>query len=90
MNIKTLTDFKRYLSAGGHIQLVDIDGQTPPEKIAHPRTVEKMQTNSCRFTGGSWLCFPKASGFTAYTKDGAQFVRLQDDPKSWLIYKIIA
>jgi hypothetical protein len=53
MNIKTLTDFKRYLSNGGIIQLISVDGEKPAEKVKFPRKVEKMQTNSCKFVGGS-------------------------------------
>jgi hypothetical protein len=55
MEIKTLSDFKRFLANGGKIQLIDVDGKAPAEKIAHIRQVEKMQTNSCKFEGGSWL-----------------------------------
>ena len=64
MNIKTLADFKRYLLNGGKIQLLSVNGQAPAEKISGIRIVEKMQSNSCNFQGGSWLYFPKASLFS--------------------------
>ncbi|RLD44479.1 MAG: hypothetical protein DRI86_07435 [Bacteroidetes bacterium] len=61
--MKTLTDFKKYLANGGFIEVLSVYGEKPNEKIKGKRKVEKMQTANCKFEGGSWLEFPKASDF---------------------------
>lgn len=87
MDIKTLADFKRYLANGGKIQLISVDGQPPAEKIAGIKSVDKMQVNSCKFIGGSWLYFPKA----AYFKVNNNIITLEDESqRGGLVYKLIA
>ncbi len=86
MKIKTVTDFKKYLKDGGEIKLKEVYGEKPKEKVAGIRTVEKMQTNSCKFVGGSWLYFPPASKFEAITLCGRTHINIYEDKE----HKVVA
>jgi len=70
VELNTLADFKRFLATkGATIQLIRHDFHNPQPGIRgakfnfNPRTVEKLQTNSVKFSGGSWLNLSPASHF---------------------------
>lgn len=59
--VKSLADFKRYLSNGGAIKCLRVYGDKPRESVQARRVVDKVQRNAVRFTNGSWLYFPAAA-----------------------------
>jgi hypothetical protein len=56
--MRTLTDFKRELSAGKTVTLIHASGKH--KWLGVPRKVEKVQTNGVMFEGGSWLYYSAA------------------------------
>jgi hypothetical protein len=90
-SLKNLAEFKRYLADGGRIQLVSSYGHRPMEILRPIRKVEKMQSNSCKFEGGSWLYFPKAHLFEIrhYTDRPQEIVIKEEDREGRLIDALI-
>ena len=86
--IKTLADFKR-LPEGTKLVLrsTNIDFMGKPHKyLGVERTIEHKQTNAIRFSGGSWLEYPKASQFSI---DGP-YVVISDVTGGWLAYEVLS
>jgi len=74
--MKTVADFKRYLALTGNtpgeqasLRMVSLEwrnretGEFEHRPVKNPnfRGIAKLQTNSLKFEGGSWLDIPKAS-----------------------------
>lgn len=74
--MKTIADFKRYLALTGEsvgerpaLRMISLEwrsresGEFVHQPVRNPdfRGIEKLQTNSFKFEGGSWLDIPKAS-----------------------------
>lgn len=64
----TLAEMKRRLAGGATLRLVRFESQTAGEwheydhkYLGVTRTVEKLQSESVRLEGGSWLTFDKAA-----------------------------
>lgn len=65
--IKTLADFKRFLATpGATLQVIQHDFVTPEKAkpgFFDPKQVALVQSNSVKFTTGSWLPFGKAKDY---------------------------
>lgn len=85
-NIKTLADFKR-LPVGTKMVLRSASdfGGRPHRLLGVERVIDIKQTNAIRFSGGSWLYYPSAKGFSV---DGDYIVITSDDG-SFLAYEVI-
>ena len=87
--LKTLTDFKKFLANGGSIRLISVYGEPAAERVAGVRKAERMQTNGVYFEGGSYLEFPKASLFRIIGNQ-AQIYAIENGEKvRALVYEII-
>lgn len=60
--VRTLADFKR-LGKGSKMVLLHAVDAPDHLFLNKVREVDIKQTNAVKFTGGSWLYYPKASGF---------------------------
>ena len=83
--IKTLTNFKR-LPVGTKIQATWINTFKDGIKNGTIRTIEHKQTNAIRFSGGSWLHYPKATDFKI-TPKGTLIV--SDNGEPYVEYTLI-
>lgn len=63
--IKTIAELKR-LPEGTKIKLVECIGIENHKGLNIIREIDKIQTNSLKFSGGSWLYFPKSKDFKSW------------------------
>ena len=97
--MKTLADFKRYLAITGEsvserpaLRMVSLEwrnrdsGDFVHQPVRNPdfRGIAKLQTNSFKFEGGSWLDIPKASEVTFDESENLITITQKD---SRLVYK---
>ena len=97
--IKTVADFKRYLALTGPtvserpaLRMVSLEwrdfntGEMVHQPVRNPnfRGIEKLQSNSLKFEGGSWLDIPKASE-VEFDNDNQLITITQKDCR--LVYK---
>lgn len=62
--MKSVAELKRALRPGVQVTLIRSTLRSGTHKNLNvPRTVEKAQTNSIMFSGGSWLSYDKANKY---------------------------
>ena len=67
--MRNLTDIKRRLKVGNIVTMTQHDNYPHGELIGVPREIEHVQSNAIRFTGGSWLYWPRAKDITIEDHD---------------------
>lgn len=81
------TQFFKYLSDGGRVEMISWQGGAVPERLKGVRYAEKVQTNAIKFNNGSWLAKNdvKASDISeVFTGNDQPSINL-----GWVIYKLV-
>lgn len=87
--MKTLADLKRTLTVGTRLTLIDTN-MVGHKYLNITRAIEKVQTNSIKFEGGSWLEFGKAADYTINDREFTQTFPEFKGQREYLTYRIEA